>query len=581
MIGYCVHRIFRAAAFAALMCSPSLSADWNGDWDSTYGQLRLLQNGDRLYGDYAEIGTIEGRLGKDGRTARAYFVYHDGRWGTVEWRIANDRLSGHWSWSSDGLPQPKGGKSWTATRSSARTSPLKYASQTQSALPKDDAVNQDPFRPWFTFAADKASPSVSVDPRDGLSRWYRGYDLVNIDPAFEIGVDVIHYEGADTAAVDLSIYVRPGGTCAQTLHTGFCKELHDKADSRGFLSTTVTGARLKNRGSVDELIEATFRLPGDSHERLLRIREDVTYHSVFIHHPQRGVDYEGFARLRPHLCEQTRCSNDIFNDLRQRPGTYRIKLDEAYIARMIGLPNRIAASHQTSKPHPDPTRPPQQAGGGRPMMSDPWAILEETGDNLGEISFDQSAGGLMAKGKLRGFFETDEDHQVEFKLAGKTDEALAWELTVYSGQSGERKHGRMLTELPSHARRNPRGTLIVGEDILLFELVRPVRGLDASEAGDTPAIGIYSVSYRLRDVPLNRTMNLRQKPSRSSAVIGSISPRATGLQMLKCADEINAQAFQEAGFERRLSMLSATWCQITNNQVSGWVPGIYLAPETY
>ncbi|MEL6921080.1 MAG: hypothetical protein AAFO77_08645, partial [Pseudomonadota bacterium] len=146
---------------AILITTISAAAtNWNGDWNSSFGQLRLLQNGDRLYGDYQERGVIEGRISPDGRNARAVFVYNDGRWGTIQWRIANDRISGTWSWSQNGIAEPKNGNSWTATRTSARTSPLKYADQFAEKYPTGDPnFTEAGVGDWVDEIAGRVSPN--------------------------------------------------------------------------------------------------------------------------------------------------------------------------------------------------------------------------------------------------------------------------------------------------------------------------------------------------------------------------------------------------------------------------------------
>lgn len=580
--------ICKAGLFLSLFIALTVSAaatNWNGDWDSNFGQLRLLQNGDRLYGDYQERGVIEGKISPDGRKAHAVFVYTDGRWGYVQWRVSNGRLAGTWNWSGDGPPNPKG-KSWTATRASARTSPLRFADQFVEKYPTDPTFARGPARDWLasvTSSSPSPSPSPAPGPRNGLSEWYTGFTLANLGQGFAIELDVIHYDGARTAAVDMSIFVAPGQNCPRSLHTAFCEELRDRSDTRGYVDVTVTGVTMINLGqTTDTTLEATFRLPGDRNDRVIRIFDALNWYGASIHHPRRGYDFSGYAQLRPHLCEQMQCQNAVFADIRNNPSAYRGNVDRSYIVRMINLPNEIEQSHQLRSccaPAPQPSPPPAPNPGPRPLLSDAWVILEETSENLGEISISPEGRSLAASGKLRGFFETSEDHDTVFTLISSTDEALAFDLVAYAGQSGESKNGQLLIELPAYARNNPRGTLIVGDEVLLVELVKPIPGMEPGEVGDTPAIGIYSVNYRLRDVPPDRTVRLRSQGDRSSRIVGDISPDTSGLQMLACAPEIEAQRFMDASFQARLNLLSSSWCQVTNGQIAGWLPGRYLVPE--
>ncbi|MEL6920268.1 MAG: hypothetical protein AAFO77_04475, partial [Pseudomonadota bacterium] len=438
---------------------------------------------------------------------------------------------------------------------------------------------------WVDEIAGRVSPNppnIGPGARDGLSALYGGYALSNIEPAYDIDVEVIHYRGSNTADVDISIFVNPGQACPRAMHTAFCAELASLADSRGDVDVTTTGVAIVNLGNIGETIEATFRLPGDRRDRLIRLRREATYFSGFIHHPRRGYDYEGFAVGRPHLCEQAQCLDEIFEDVRDNPQRFRGNVDRGYIVAMLNRPNNIAQSHRGVRPQPQPQPQPAPAPGPgpRPLLTDAWVILEETNENLGEISFSPDGGRLAASGVLRSFFETGDDHDTVFTFAGSTGEAVSFDLVTYAGQSGESKTGRLIVELPSYATNNPRGSLIVGDEVLLIELARPIPGVDPSDVGDTPAIGIYSVNYRLRDVPLDRSVRLRQEPNRSSGTVGGISPNARQLQLLNCTGNINAQRFQDASFDGKMALLSASWCQVTNGQLAGWLPGRYLVPET-
>lgn len=98
-------------------------AAWSGNWDTTYGQLRLMQDGRRVYGDYAARGTIEGTVSEAGDELRAVFMYTDGRWGLVRWTRAGNRISGLWNWSASGIPSKGAGTRWDGKRTSRSADP--------------------------------------------------------------------------------------------------------------------------------------------------------------------------------------------------------------------------------------------------------------------------------------------------------------------------------------------------------------------------------------------------------------------------------------------------------------------------
>lgn len=102
----------RRVIFAALVLLASLAAagsparaagPWEGRWETRFGELRLLQEGDRVHGDYDVTGMIEARLSPDGRTLRGAFNRHDGDWGLMEFELAPDARSwtGRWGWNDD------------------------------------------------------------------------------------------------------------------------------------------------------------------------------------------------------------------------------------------------------------------------------------------------------------------------------------------------------------------------------------------------------------------------------------------------------------------------------------------------
>ncbi|MGB3471863.1 MAG: hypothetical protein WBA51_13660 [Erythrobacter sp.] len=79
-------------------------ANWTGTWDSQHGDLRLLQDGERVYGDYAGRGYFEGRVSQDGNRLRGTFQYNTrrNRNGYIEFVRNGDSFEGGWSWADDG-----------------------------------------------------------------------------------------------------------------------------------------------------------------------------------------------------------------------------------------------------------------------------------------------------------------------------------------------------------------------------------------------------------------------------------------------------------------------------------------------
>lgn len=75
-------------------------APFEGTFASTYGDLRLVRAGDRVYGDYADRGIIDGRYDEATRTLTGIFTNGD-RQGVVEFVLdaSGGAFSGTWNWA--------------------------------------------------------------------------------------------------------------------------------------------------------------------------------------------------------------------------------------------------------------------------------------------------------------------------------------------------------------------------------------------------------------------------------------------------------------------------------------------------
>ena len=96
----------------------SPASAWQGSWKSSYDELRLKYSGNRVYGDYGSIGTIEGVYDPTSQTLKGEFV-NGTREGTFKWTISGENMGGSWSYN-DSKTQGR----WTGTKSSSRTPSL-------------------------------------------------------------------------------------------------------------------------------------------------------------------------------------------------------------------------------------------------------------------------------------------------------------------------------------------------------------------------------------------------------------------------------------------------------------------------
>lgn len=438
-------------------------------------------------------------------------------------------------------------------------------------------------------------------PREDTGYWYRTYEIANLDRSFEINVDVIQIGQARTGIANISVFAFPGNACPAQMNRKLCSELRASSGERGYATPEVTGARIVKGPIMDDLLIA-FRLPSDRRDRLMVISQQATYHAVQIYHPDRGLDYYGLMRTRQHVCERTMCSDDVFAEARSKQRDYGSLATTGWAERL-----RAGGGNGGVNNAPTPPKPRLPAEGDQNMMSDLWGIYDFGGKPIGAIRFRPGNTGLAAEGEFLGFFNTGRPSRADFQVSGQTREAVAFRLTVYAGESGERQSAWLLAELPSHARGAPRGTLIRDDGtatLVTFDPAgpgydyggqaspeaddlsadpfewekNPYAQVDPDDEADNPAIGIYRHAYRLRGVPAGKRISLRATPSRQAAKAGSLSADAGGFQLNGCMPEIGSLEYEEASFQEKLQMLSSSWCQVQLESAVGWLPGIYLEP---
>ncbi|WP_108802568.1 hypothetical protein [Aquimarina sp. Aq107] len=85
----------------------SNTINWVGTWSSTYGELRLVEKGQLIYGDYADIGVIYGY--RHYINGKEYFEgtfdnYRMNRKGIIRFEMNNSNFnnsfSGKWTWGN-------------------------------------------------------------------------------------------------------------------------------------------------------------------------------------------------------------------------------------------------------------------------------------------------------------------------------------------------------------------------------------------------------------------------------------------------------------------------------------------------
>jgi len=70
--------------------------DWTGTWGSSYGDLRLIQEGTAISGDYANRGTITGKVDSSCQFNGEFYEARNGTTGAFRFDRRADRFSGKW-----------------------------------------------------------------------------------------------------------------------------------------------------------------------------------------------------------------------------------------------------------------------------------------------------------------------------------------------------------------------------------------------------------------------------------------------------------------------------------------------------
>lgn len=143
---------------AASAATPAQAQDWQKSFSSTFGELRLKQVGDYVYGDYKD-GTIEGIVDRPSRMLRGIFRNPDGTSGLVElkfdWR--NQSFAGSWQWLSSDPPRHDAGPAsqrWTGSRAYPKNPAVRNFTRTPS---RETFINSAPkkYRSWIEgFSTD-------------------------------------------------------------------------------------------------------------------------------------------------------------------------------------------------------------------------------------------------------------------------------------------------------------------------------------------------------------------------------------------------------------------------------------------
>ncbi|MBY4891373.1 hypothetical protein KUL25_01190 [Rhodobacteraceae bacterium N5(2021)] len=123
---------------------------WQGNWDTSYSDLNLLQDGNLVFGEYVDRGWIIGYTDPSGTILRGAWVHENSdRWGALEFRLTAPGVFDG-SWVEDQTTFAfEDGTNWDGTR--ARISPGYFPEGLDAAIvwPQEFDLNALSRSGWF------------------------------------------------------------------------------------------------------------------------------------------------------------------------------------------------------------------------------------------------------------------------------------------------------------------------------------------------------------------------------------------------------------------------------------------------
>lgn len=143
----------------------SFAQTWTGTWTSTYGELRLIEQGNKVYGDYANKGMIEGTITNNILTG----TFKNGtNIGNFTFTINNEAFSGNWNWPNNSKKE-----NWTGKRvNTAKPTLVSEAKKFIITVNKYTAATNKPtvveYQNKYVFPKVLLSTSISGNPNGKL-----------------------------------------------------------------------------------------------------------------------------------------------------------------------------------------------------------------------------------------------------------------------------------------------------------------------------------------------------------------------------------------------------------------------------
>ncbi len=145
------------------------TTNMQGTWSSSFGELRLKQNGSRVYGDYKNVGTIKATM--KGNLVSGEFT-NGSKKGKLQWILTDGKFTGKWAWGNNTL-----GGSWTGTLKSTKAPVLKN-SKTTTASNFNGIIKTNKEAEAFIRAQKKLGKSAKKTIESLKTKGFQNTDII-------------------------------------------------------------------------------------------------------------------------------------------------------------------------------------------------------------------------------------------------------------------------------------------------------------------------------------------------------------------------------------------------------------------
>lgn len=147
---------------------PVSAQQWQGTWNTRFGEFRLFQNGDHVFGDYGD-GTIEGIIDPRTGRLRARFRNPNGSTGYAELLIQPDNVmfAGAFKWENEPLPTYEDSapdRRWVGRRT-ASTAPTTTRVSRNANRASFIASAPAKYREWIGAGTATAATNATAAPQ--------------------------------------------------------------------------------------------------------------------------------------------------------------------------------------------------------------------------------------------------------------------------------------------------------------------------------------------------------------------------------------------------------------------------------